>query len=141
MDGRHTGTALSQRLQMRCLSPVGGLEQAEFSYDSHDPFAVRIRLDGPDGPCWELARTVLVEGIEGVAGAGHARVWPIVNDAGRSLVVIHLQSPQGELVGEVLTTQLDRFLGRTAGLVPLGAEGEHLDLDGLVEQLLTSEPG
>ena len=138
MEQGGTDTVVTQQLFMRCLAPVEGMQQAVFSYDVDEPYAVRLRLDGVEGPEWELARTVLVQGITGVAGAGQARVWPIVNDAGRSLVVLHLEAPQGELVGEVLTTQLDRFLGRTTGLVPLGTEREHLDLDGVIEQLLTS---
>lgn len=141
MDGQDVGTGISQQLFMRCLTPVEGMQQAEFSYTCSDPFSVAISLGPPEGPRWELARTVLVQGVTGVAGAGHARVWPIVNDDGRSLVVLHLESPEGELVAEVLTTQLDRFLGRTTALVPLGTEGDHLDLDGLVEQLLASEAG
>lgn len=132
---------MAQQLFMRCLAPVEGMQQAEFGYDAENPFSVTITLVDAGGVRWELARTVLVQGVTGVAGAGHARVWPIVNDAGRSLVVLHLESPQGELVAEVLTTQLDRFLGRTTALVPLGTESELLDLDTLVEQLLTSEKG
>ena len=100
----------------------------------------------PPDPRGQAAEQVVDPAFSGVEpaelqhlhGAGQARVWPIVNDAGRSLVVLHLEAPQGELVGEVLTTQLDRFLGRTTGLVPLGTEREHLDLDGVIEQLLTS---
>ncbi|GAA1475695.1 hypothetical protein GCM10009623_01410 [Nocardioides aestuarii] len=141
MEGRQAETTVAQQLFMRCLAPVEGMQQAEFGYDVDDPFSVTVTLADAGGESWELARTVLVQGITGVAGAGHARVWPIVNDAGRSLVVLHLESPQGELVAEVLTTQLDRFLGRTTALVPLGTESERLDLDALVEQLLTSEPG
>lgn len=132
---------MTQQLFMRCLAPVEGMQQAEFGYDTEDPFSVTITLVDVGRVHWELARTVLVQGVTGVAGAGHARVWPIVNDAGRSLVVLHLESPQGELVAEVLTTQLDRFLGRTTALVPLGTESELLDLDSLVEQLLTSGKG
>lgn len=141
MEGRQTETEVTQQLFMRCLSPVEGMQQAQFRYHSGDPFSVTVTLVDGGGASWELARTVLVQGVTGVAGAGQARVWPIVNDAGRSLVVLHLESPQGELVAEVLTTQLDRFLGRTTALVPLGTESDLLDLDALVEQLLTSERG
>ena len=141
MEGRQTGTTVTQQLLVRCLAPVEGMQRVELTYDTSDPFSVTVALAGVGGARWELARTVLVQGVTGVAGAGHARVWPIVNDAGRSLVVLHLESPQGELVAEVLTTRLDHFLGRTTALVPLGTESELLDLDTVVEQLLTSEPG
>ncbi len=138
MEGWETDRSVAQQLFMRCLAPVEGMQQAVFAFNVDHPYSVRITV-GDGGPSWELARTVLVQGMTGVAGAGHARVWPIVNDAGRSLVVLHLEAPQGELVAEILTTQLDRFLRRTTGLVPLGTEGEHLDLDGVIEQLLESE--
>lgn len=132
-------TVISQQVFIRCLSPLEGMQPAVLTFDSRTPYAVRITL-GEDGPGWELARTVLLRGISGVAGAGHARVWPIVNDAGRSLVVLHLETVDGELVAEVLTTQLDHFLGRTLAAVPLGTESGLLDLDGVIEALLSAEP-
>lgn len=135
----HEPIEITQQVFVRCLTPLEGMQPAVLTYDSRDPYAVRITLGDGDGRSWELARTVLLRGISGVAGAGHARVWPIVNDAGRSLVVLHLETPHGELVAELLTTSLDHFLGRTTAAVPLGTESDLMDLDGLIEALLTSE--
>lgn len=131
---------ITQQLQVRCLAPVRGVRRAELRYDPADPYSVWVSLPGGlDDLPWEVARATLVQGISGVAGAGDVRVWPIVNDAGRSLVVLHLRGPREELVVELLTTQLHRFLGRTLGVVPLGTEGTRLDLDSVVEQLLAPE--
>lgn len=130
---------ITQQLLVRCLTPVGGMRQAEVCYDAADPYCVQMSLGtGLDDDRWELARTTLLEGITGVAGVGDARVWPIVNDAGRSLVVVHLRAPH-ELVAELRTTQLHRFLDRTLAVVPLGTEGAWLDVDGAIDQLLAAD--
>ncbi len=130
---------ITQQLLVRCLTPVEGTLQAELCYDAADPYSVQMSLGtGLDDDRWELARTTLLEGITGVAGVGDARLWPIVNDAGRSLVVVHLRAPH-ELVVELRTTQLHRFLDRTLAVVPLGTEGAWLDVDGAIDQLLAAD--
>lgn len=130
---------ITQQLLVRCLTPVEGMLQAELCYDAADPYSVQMSLGtGLDDDRWELARTTLLEGITGVAGVGDARLWPIVNDAGRSLVVVHLRAPH-ELVVELRTTQLHRFLDRTLAVVPLGTEGAWLDVDGAIDQLLAAD--
>jgi hypothetical protein len=62
----------------------------------------------------------------------------VVDEHGRSLVVLHLRRDDHEVVLELLTTELDRFLGRTLALVPFGTESEHVDVDAVVMQLLSS---
>ena len=53
-------------------------------------------------------------------------------------MVLSLTAPHGEVVGEVRTNQLYRFITRTLAMVPLGTESERLDVDAVVAQLLAS---
>ena len=131
---------LTQQLSVRCLTPGPPRAiEAEFRYDADDPFAVSLTFHlGDDVLRWELARSLLAEGLTDPAGQGDVSLWPHVTDAGRAVVVLSLWSPYAELVGEVGLNQLYRFLTRSLVLVPLGTEAEWLDVDGVVAELLGS---
>lgn len=138
---------VTQHVFVRCAFPSGQPVAAELEYAADDPYAVRLTLFPEDVPAGgqlgrpvvhEVARTLLLQAVTGAAGTGAARAWPIVNEHGRALVVLHLTAPGHDVVLELLTTQLDRFLGRTRALVPLGTEGDHLDVDAVVDQLLAT---
>lgn len=133
-----TPDALTQELFARCAFPTGALVGAELRYDAADPYVVAVTLHDELGTSYEVARTLLTQAITGAAGTGDARAWPVVDEHGRSLVVLHLRADDDEVVLELLTTELDRFLGRTRALVPLGTESEHVDVDAVVAQLLSS---
>jgi hypothetical protein len=135
MDASH---ALTQELFARCAFPTGALVGAELRYAADDPYAVAVTLRDEVGTRYEVARTLLAQAITGAAGAGDARAWPVVDEHGRSPVVLHLRRDDHEVVLELLTTELDRFLGRTLALVPFGTESEHVDVDAVVMQLLSS---
>ena len=45
-------------------------------------------------------------------------------------------SPEGRLIVEARTSDVYQFLARTWVAVPPGSEGENVDLDELVEELL-----
>ncbi len=132
---------LTQQLSVRCIVP-GPLREieAELRYDAEDPFAVALTFHlGEDVLHWDLARSVLAQGLTDPAGEGDVCLWPHVTEEGRAVVVLSLCSTYGELVGEVHAFQLYRFITRTLALVPLGTESEWLDVDGVVAQLLGSE--
>ena len=114
--------------------------EAEFRYDAHDPFAVSITFHLGDDTAvrWELARTLLVRAITDPAGAGDVCLWPNLDAEYRAVVLLSLGAPQGELVVEIRTNQLYRFLTRTLAMVPFGTESEWLDVDAVVAQLLGS---
>ena len=134
-------SVVTQQLAVRCLAP-GPLRdiEAEFRYDAEDPFAVAITFPVGAGVLrWELARFLLAQGVTDPAGEGDICLWPHVTDEGRAVVVLSLHSTHGELVGEVRTNQLYRFLTRTLAMVPLGTESEWLDVDAVVAMLLGSE--
>ena len=127
-----------QRVVARCAFPTGERVPAELRYAADEPYGVQITVDDDPAAVHEVARTLLVQGITGATGMGDARAWPMIDRTGRALVVLHLRSAQDEVVLELLTTQLDLFLGRTLALVPLGDESQLLDVDGVVAQLLAA---
>lgn len=132
---------LTQQLSVSCIAPDPLREiEAEFAYDADDPFAVALTFFlGNHVLRWDVARSLLAQGLTDPAGQGDVFVWPHVTEEGRAVVVLRLSSTYGELVGEVRLNQLYLFLTRTLALVPLGAESERLDVDGVVAQLLGSE--
>lgn len=132
---------LTQQLSVRCIAPGPPRDiDAEFRYDTDDPFAVGLAFDlGDDVLRWDLARSVLARGMTDPSGEGDVCLWPHVTDEGRAVVVVSLVSADGELVGEVRTNELYRFITRTLALVPLGTESDWLDVDGVVSQLLGSD--
>jgi len=132
---------LIQQLSVRCLAP-GPLRniEAEFRYDPADPYAVALTFHlGDDVLRWDLARSVLARGLTDPSGEGDVCLWPHVTEEGRAVVMVNLFSSDGELVGEIRTNELYRFITRTLALVPLGTENDWLDLDSVVAQLLRSE--
>ena len=109
------------------------------SYDPTDPFAVTVVLHAEDGAVrWIFARDLLVDGMFAPAGDedGDVYVWPCLDNAGVSVVIVELRSPSGELMGQVPTRDLGRFVRDMLGAVPLGSEADHVDLDAVVERLL-----
>ena len=109
------------------------------SYDPADPFAVTVVLHAECGAVrWIFARDLLVDGRFAPAGDedGDVYVWPCLDNDGVSVVIVELRSPSGELMGQVATRDLDRFVSDILGAVPLGSEAEHVDLDAVVDRLL-----
>ena len=85
-----------------------------------------------------LLEELLIGGLTTPAGEGDVHVWPCVDSSGRSMVIIELNSPDGELLVQVPTKDLYRFVNRTLSTVPLGGEGDFIDLDLLILQLIES---
>lgn len=108
-----------------------GFDRIELSYDPGDPYVVKLTFLDQD-VCWEFARSVLAEGVEGHAGLGDVRAWP-------SLGYVHLRLAND---GEMVTLELRRrwvesFLGDSYRLVPLGRE--RVDVDSVIGQILGSD--
>jgi hypothetical protein len=130
---------LSQELTLRCLDQAGrSLDLAtSLGYDPADPYAVwfTFRAEGGDVR-WAICRHTLLLGLTDPAGRGDVQIWPGVDEAGRGVVVLEFQSPAGRLIALAPTQDVHHFLVRTLAAVPAGTEGAHLDLDGLVNDLL-----
>jgi hypothetical protein len=142
MSAQPVPGVVSQLLTVRRLAPGRPTDvEVDFSYDPTDPYAVTIAFQpGASDIRRELARSSLARGITEPVGGAHLSLWPSLTSEGRAVVVLSMVSPDGgDLVCEIRTNQLHRFLTRTFALVPVGTESDHLDLDRVVERLLTSD--
>ena len=131
--------ALSQELTLRCIDQAGRcLELAtSLGYDPSDPYGVWFTFRAAGGDVrWTVCRETLRLGLSDPAGLGDVQVWPGVDDAGRGVLVLEFLSPAGRLIALAPTEEMHRFLVRTLAAVPAGTEDTHLDLDGLVDDLL-----
>jgi hypothetical protein len=99
---------------------------AELSFNSRDPFAVRVLFSIPNMPAvvWVFARDLLIDGLNGPSGHGDVQVFPTATG-----IVIELDSPGGRARlladGESLTS----FVQDTMDVVAAGAEDLFFDID------------
>lgn len=134
-----TTPALSQDIILACVDPWG--RQVEVAttlgYRESDPYAVTLTFHAGGADVeWVVARTLLLQGLAAPAGEGDVKVFPSIDDNARAVAVLDFSSPDGRLVTQASTYELQTFLARTFAVVPVGTESDHLDLDGLVADLL-----
>lgn len=111
---------------------------AELRYDVADPYAVTVVFRVCPGRSmeWVFGRDLLAEGLAGAAGDGDVRIR---REAGNpSVVIFELDSPFGHATMDGVSADLTAFLGRSFAAVPSGAESGFLNLDGMVDLLLSS---
>jgi hypothetical protein len=131
---------LTQDIALHCLDEFGRpmAFMASFGYHPDDPYAVWLTFHIPAGDVrWAVARSLLVRGLTEPAGEGDIRLWPAIDEDGRAVVSMDFHSPEGRLIASARTADLHEFLARTWAAVPAGSESERVDLDLLVESLLT----
>jgi hypothetical protein len=141
MNQNPVSPTLSQEVVLHCDDELGKpmMFMASFSYHGDDPYAVWVTFHIPAGEVrWALARSLLVRGLTEPAGEGDVRLWPELDDEGRAMVYMDFHSPEGRLIAAARTAELHQFLLRTWAAVPAGSESERVDLDRLVEALLTT---
>jgi hypothetical protein len=111
---------------------------ASLHYRAEDPYAIRMAFHvGMDEPVeWIFARDLLAGGMTEPAGDGDVRVWPAEMPTGQRVLNISLSSPFGQAHFEAPLTALAGFLLRTFQVIPAGREGEFVNLDGELNQLL-----
>jgi Streptomyces sporulation and cell division protein, SsgA len=133
----NSSTTVSAELGLRLVVPdrttvplLAGLE-----YAADDPYAIRMAFYvGEDEPVeWIFARELLTVGIVRRVGEGDVEVWPAESD---DTLHIALSSPFGNALFEVPLSPLADFLHRTYEAVPAGREGEFIDIDAELENLL-----
>lgn len=141
MTQRPLSPTLTQDIALHCLDelerPMSFI--ASFGYHPDDPYAVWITFHIPAGDVrWAVARSLLVRGLTEPAGEGDIRLWPSLDEDGRAVVRMDFHSPEGRLLASAYTADLHQFLARTWAAVPVGSESTRVDLDRLVESLLTA---
>nr|WP_308800023.1 SsgA family sporulation/cell division regulator [Streptomyces sp. UH6] len=115
---------------------------ARLRYATDDPFAVHVAFhSGTDRPVhWSFARDLLMEGRFRPCGQGDVRVWPGSGvEGGAPVVLLALSSPCGDALLEAPAGEVATWLAHTLRVVPRGREGELLDLDGPLAELLALE--
>jgi hypothetical protein len=135
----NTSAIVAAELGLRLVVPEhGGVPlTASLYYRGDDPYAIRMAFHvGTDDPVeWIFARDLLAEGLDGVAGDGDVRVWPSTA-AHRDVLNLALSSPFGEAHFEAPLTAMTGFLLRTFEVVPAGREGEFIDIEGELNDML-----
>ena len=135
----NTSAIVAAELGLRLVVPEhGGVPlTASLYYRGDDPYAIRMAFHvGADDPVeWIFARDLLAAGLNRPAGDGDVRVWPSVA-AHRDVLNLSLSSPFGQAHFEAPLTALTGFLLRTFEVVPAGREGEFIDIDGELNDLL-----
>lgn len=109
---------------------------ATLRYEIADPYAVEATFRaGAESIAWVLGRHLLSDGLHRECGEGDVRVWPTV-DGDTSVIMLQLRSPDGCALLAADAEGLQSFLQRTYEAVPLGYEGDHVDVDTAIAQLL-----
>lgn len=108
-------------------------------YEPSDPHVVRAAFDvvGSDETVeWIIGRDLLADGLEGPAGEGDIRVWPVEEEHDGSDLYILLNPPDGTALLKAPAREIKAFLRETEAVVPRGAESGRINLDALLAHLI-----
>ncbi|MGW0536303.1 SsgA family sporulation/cell division regulator [Streptomyces sp. NPDC003032] len=107
-------------------------------YMDTDPYAVQVSFYvTPDQVVrWTFARELLAQGITTPAGLGDVKITPVGPLQNRSLS-IELESPAGYARLEVAAAPIKEWLHKTYAAVAAGQESKAVDIDSLLDELLT----
>lgn len=133
--------ALSYDLTLSCVDPWGRSVSVPttLGYRRQDPFAVTMTFHSHAGDVsWIVSRMLLLQGLASPSGEGDVKVYPSIDDDARAVAVLDFCSPDGRLVAQASSHELQTFLARSFAVVPVGAESRHLDMDGLIADLLAA---
>ena len=135
----NSSATVSAELGLSLVVPEHGAVPlvASMCYSADDPFAIRMAFHvGADEPVeWIFARELLAAGLHGPAGEGDVQVWP-TDDEGLEVLNLAPSSPFGEAHFEAPRGATAEFLHRTYEMIARGREGEFLDLDTELDDLL-----
>ena len=134
-------TGIEQDITLACVDPWGRSVEVPttVSFNQADPYAVSLTFHAASGEVeWMMARQVLLQGLTSPSGEGDIKVYPSIDEDARAVTVLDFSSPNGHLIGQVPSRDLQEFLAETTSVVPLGHENTYLDIDALAEALLSS---
>jgi hypothetical protein len=139
MQREITAHAITEQMRLEFVDTEGLSTplDAEFEYDPADPFAVSILFtDEPTPVRWTFARDLLIEGFYEPTGDGDVHVWPCLNTEGCAVVILELSSPSGEVLVQIGSRAVSAFIHQMVAMVPQGTEGDVVDFDAEIAQLL-----
>jgi len=136
-------TTVVHEVDLRLIAPGDeGLRlTATLRYQPSDPYAVEATFRaGDEAISWVLGRDLLSEGLTRVSGEGDVRVWPTLDLGERGeqtrVIMLQLSSPDGRALLAAPAAEVGAFLAETYQVVAPGTEGEHLDIDNVLDRLL-----
>lgn len=139
----NNGSTVSAEVVFRLVVPgkAGMPLTADLHYRADDPYAVTVAFHAGDGETveWTFGRELLALGVAGPAGLGDVKIWPSTESASglRGVVLnIELSSPSGEARLEASAREVSDFLRRAYQAVPRGREGEWIDFEDKLADLL-----
>lgn len=130
---------LTHDINLSCVDPWGRSVDVPttLGYRADDPFAVSLTFHAGSGDVsWVVARTLLLQGLAAPAGEGDVKVYPSIDEDARAVAILDFCSPDGRLVAQADSHELQNFLARTFASVPVGTESQYLDMDALIASLL-----
>jgi hypothetical protein len=110
--------------------------RSRWSYRADQPFTVTaaFQTERDRWVEWAFSRDLLAEGLRGPAGFGDVRLHPEA-DTGLTMLVVEIESPEGYAELELEHAAVASFLAATERVVAIGAESDHFDVDGLIDEL------
>jgi len=110
--------------------------RSRWSYRADQPFTVTasFQTERDRWVEWAFSRDLLAEGLRGPAGFGDVRLHP-ETDTGLTMLVVEIESPEGYAELELEHEGVAAFLTATERIVAIGAESDHFDVDGLIDEL------
>lgn len=101
--------------------------QGLLRYDPAEPYAVTLLCHSTWGlALWTFSRDLLTAGLLTAVGEGDVRITPSITSV---TIQLELKSPNGSLTIETQTASVADFLEATLTVIPIGSEGDYLDLD------------
>jgi hypothetical protein len=135
----NTGATVSAELGLSLVVPEHGAVPlvASLAYSVGDPYAIRMAFHvGTDDPVeWIFSRDLLSAGLGGPTGEGDVQVWP-GEIHGIAVLNLALSSPFGQAHFEAPMISIADFLNRTYSLIAAGCEGDFINIDGELDELL-----
>jgi hypothetical protein len=111
--------------------------RSRWSYRADQPFTVTaaFQTERDRWVEWAFSRDLLVEGLRGPAGVGDVRLRPEY-EGELTMLVVEIESPEGYAELELDHAGVRSFLAATEQIVAIGAESDHFDVDGLIDELI-----
>jgi hypothetical protein len=130
----HTDAVYQSQFVLLNHSTTPVLSRLSFHID--EPFAVSVafRTGGGRWIEWTFARDLLVTGLTVPSGIGDVRMRPDLSED-ETLLTVEIESPDGYATFELELEHVETFVNATIELVPLGAESEYFDVDGLIDEI------